>query len=163
MACWFGHKWNGCKCTKCGKIRAEGHTLIEDQSGRYVCSTCGTLFCRWNTHITPEYTNNIIIALEKANNKKGRTLASRLRYFASIHGDSANSASLADIVAISELQFFLGYMKLHLDVELMTQAAMNNNRFSEKPEDRATIMNLSSTISTLRSTMQKLGVKPVEK
>lgn len=25
MACLFGHKWNGCKCTKCGKVRNEGH------------------------------------------------------------------------------------------------------------------------------------------
>ena len=25
MACLFGHKWNGCKCTRCGKTRNEQH------------------------------------------------------------------------------------------------------------------------------------------
>ena len=25
MACIFGHKWDGCKCTRCGKIRDEQH------------------------------------------------------------------------------------------------------------------------------------------
>ena len=27
MACLFGHKWNGCKCDKCGKIRNEQHIM----------------------------------------------------------------------------------------------------------------------------------------
>jgi hypothetical protein len=37
MACFF-HKWNGCKCEKCGKIRNEGHNwnLCEGE-----CSVCG--------------------------------------------------------------------------------------------------------------------------
>ena len=25
LACLFGHKWNGCKCERCGEIRDEGH------------------------------------------------------------------------------------------------------------------------------------------
>ena len=25
MACLFGHKWDGCKCTRCGKLRNEQH------------------------------------------------------------------------------------------------------------------------------------------
>ena len=28
MACIFGHKWNGCKCEKCGKVRDEGHAFV---------------------------------------------------------------------------------------------------------------------------------------
>ena len=27
MICLFGHKWDGCKCTKCGKTRDEGHVF----------------------------------------------------------------------------------------------------------------------------------------
>ena len=29
MFCLFGHKWNGCKCERCGKIRDEGHDFQE--------------------------------------------------------------------------------------------------------------------------------------
>jgi len=36
MACLFGHKWNGCKCTKCSATRNEQHAW----NGR-VCSVCG--------------------------------------------------------------------------------------------------------------------------
>ena len=36
MKCLFGHKWDGCKCSKCGKIRDEGHTWKG-----CVCSKCG--------------------------------------------------------------------------------------------------------------------------
>jgi len=36
MVCLFGHKWNGCKCTKCGKIRDESH----DWNG-CTCKICG--------------------------------------------------------------------------------------------------------------------------
>ena len=36
MACLFGHKWNGCKCDKCGKTRDQGH----DWSG-CKCRRCG--------------------------------------------------------------------------------------------------------------------------
>jgi len=36
MACIFGHKWDGCKCTKCGKIRDEGH-IWNDR----ICTVCG--------------------------------------------------------------------------------------------------------------------------
>ncbi len=25
MRCLFGHKWDGCKCTKCGDVRDEEH------------------------------------------------------------------------------------------------------------------------------------------
>jgi len=42
MACLF-HKWDGCKCTKCGKTRDEGH-VFENVSGKcqQVCKNCGT-------------------------------------------------------------------------------------------------------------------------
>lgn len=36
MACLFGHKWNGCKCEKCGKVRDIGHSW-----NGCVCKTCG--------------------------------------------------------------------------------------------------------------------------
>ena len=36
MACLFGHKWNGCKCTRCGKIRDEGHAW-----NGCTCTICG--------------------------------------------------------------------------------------------------------------------------
>ena len=36
MACLFGHKWDGCKCTKCGKTRDEQHDW---ENGR--CNICG--------------------------------------------------------------------------------------------------------------------------
>lgn len=36
MACLFGHKWNGCKCSKCGKTRSEGHVWHNGQ-----CKGCG--------------------------------------------------------------------------------------------------------------------------
>ncbi len=36
MACLLGHKWNGCKCETCGKVRDTGHSW----DGR-VCRTCG--------------------------------------------------------------------------------------------------------------------------
>lgn len=36
MGCFFGHKWNGCKCERCGETRDEGH----DWSG-CTCRICG--------------------------------------------------------------------------------------------------------------------------
>ena len=36
MACLFGHKWNGCKCEKCGKIRDTDH-----QWDGCKCLNCG--------------------------------------------------------------------------------------------------------------------------
>ncbi|MCL2049393.1 MAG: hypothetical protein FWG87_11785 [Defluviitaleaceae bacterium] len=36
MACLFGHKWDGCKCSKCGKVRDEGHNWNGCK-----CNSCG--------------------------------------------------------------------------------------------------------------------------
>ena len=42
MSCLFGHKWNGCKCERCGTMRDEGHDyrpvdgLCQEQ-----CAICG--------------------------------------------------------------------------------------------------------------------------
>jgi len=52
MAC-FIHKWDGCTCTKCGKIRASGHAYNEEG----VCSKCGQ--------------TNPAIACEKCGKSKG--------------------------------------------------------------------------------------------
>ena len=42
MACLFGHKWNGCKCEKCGKVRDEGHEFVSvPGSSKTKCAKCG--------------------------------------------------------------------------------------------------------------------------
>jgi len=51
MACLFGHRWNGCKCERCGKIRDEQHVWAGCK-----CKRCGKTrdeqhdwkFCRCN-------------------------------------------------------------------------------------------------------------------
>lgn len=42
MACLFGHKWNGCTCSKCGKQRDEAHKWAA-MDGRWheKCAVCG--------------------------------------------------------------------------------------------------------------------------
>lgn len=40
MACLFGHKWNGCKCTKCGAVRDEQHDFVPVGCIKK-CSICG--------------------------------------------------------------------------------------------------------------------------
>lgn len=41
LACAFGfHQWDGCKCTKCGKTRDEGHDWSKDCEK---CSRCGAI------------------------------------------------------------------------------------------------------------------------
>jgi len=42
MACLFGHKWNGCKCEKCGKTRDDGHSFLQaEEKCVEICSICG--------------------------------------------------------------------------------------------------------------------------
>lgn len=46
MACLFGHKWNGCKCAKCGKVRDSGHQYRYSSNGskcRGICKQCGKM------------------------------------------------------------------------------------------------------------------------
>ena len=38
MACLFGHKWDGCKCAKCGKTRDEQHDW---DLCKGICKHCG--------------------------------------------------------------------------------------------------------------------------
>ena len=46
---YFGHKWRGCKCVRCGRIRNEGHDYrATDDPCVRVCSICGS---RKETHI----------------------------------------------------------------------------------------------------------------
>ncbi|MDR1793825.1 MAG: hypothetical protein LBR25_00300 [Erysipelotrichaceae bacterium] len=42
MPCLFGHKWNGCKCEKCGKIRNEEHQWAEKKGCYKICTICKT-------------------------------------------------------------------------------------------------------------------------
>jgi len=42
MGCLFGHKWNGCKCEKCGKTRDERHKFTQKGQCLVVCTVCGT-------------------------------------------------------------------------------------------------------------------------
>ena len=37
----FGHKWNGCKCSKCSETRNESHTWGKTNGGIAHCSVCG--------------------------------------------------------------------------------------------------------------------------
>lgn len=50
MACLF-HKWNGCTCEKCGKIRTEGHRYVNSY-----CEICGqrSPFPVDTSELTPE-------------------------------------------------------------------------------------------------------------
>lgn len=48
MACIFGHKWNGCKCTKCGKTRDEGHDWNFCKGVCRICGKTRTPSHRWN-------------------------------------------------------------------------------------------------------------------
>ena len=47
MACILGHKWDGCKCTKCDKTRDSNHKWatvekrIEEGIIEECCSVCG--------------------------------------------------------------------------------------------------------------------------
>lgn len=42
MACLFGHKWNGCTCSKCGKKRDTGHDFrMVDGKCENKCAICG--------------------------------------------------------------------------------------------------------------------------
>jgi len=44
MACFFGHKWNGCTCVKCGKMRDEHHQFEKaGQKCQEKCSICGAV------------------------------------------------------------------------------------------------------------------------
>lgn len=41
MACLFGHKWQGCKCSKCGATRDEGHQWKRiEELGFELCTVC---------------------------------------------------------------------------------------------------------------------------
>mgnify|MGYP001043619964 CR=1 FL=1 len=52
MACIFGHKWDGCKCSRCGKTRDKGHDFqLEKGKCSERCSICGkthVLEHQWN-------------------------------------------------------------------------------------------------------------------
>ena len=50
MACLLGHKWNGCKCTKCGKVRDSDHDFsLREDACEAVCRICGKTQERHNT------------------------------------------------------------------------------------------------------------------
>ena len=50
MACFFGHKWNGCKCDNCGKTRDENHKYnAVSGTCEELCSVCGK--ARATSHI----------------------------------------------------------------------------------------------------------------
>ncbi|MBN2828962.1 MAG: hypothetical protein JXR56_01435, partial [Candidatus Cloacimonetes bacterium] len=41
LSCFFGHRWDGCMCTRCGKTRAKGHVWNWHESK---CEKCGAGF-----------------------------------------------------------------------------------------------------------------------
>ena len=52
LPCLLGHKWDGCKCIRCGEVRAEGHQYVPNSHCREVCETCGRVTTKvrhdWN-------------------------------------------------------------------------------------------------------------------
>ena len=60
MACLFGHKWNGCKCTKCGKVRDEQHNWDS-----CICKKCGKV--RNEQHVWDAYNGKCIKCGETCN------------------------------------------------------------------------------------------------
>ena len=55
MACLFGHKWNGCKCDKCGKQRDESHKWNGCK-----CSICGKIDMTRHKFIFKQEEQNIL-------------------------------------------------------------------------------------------------------
>lgn len=55
MACLFGHKWEGCKCTKCGKMRDEQH----DWNGCR-CRKCGRTRSEGHDYIYRQRRKNVL-------------------------------------------------------------------------------------------------------
>ncbi len=44
MACFFGHKWDGCTCRKCGKTRDQQHDFQPvPNKCEEKCSRCGKI------------------------------------------------------------------------------------------------------------------------
>ena len=41
MACLFGHKWNRCKCTKCGTVNNKNHNFTQESVCVDICTICG--------------------------------------------------------------------------------------------------------------------------
>lgn len=48
MACLFGHKWNGCKCEKCGKTRDEQHDWDLCKGNCKICGKPCDIEHKWN-------------------------------------------------------------------------------------------------------------------
>src|ERR1035437_1979228 len=42
----FGHRWNGCKCSACGKTRDQAHDW--QGPGQCICANCGKTDHRWH-------------------------------------------------------------------------------------------------------------------
>ena len=49
---WIGHRWDGCRCVRCGAQRNEGHRWTQTEGAcEQVCSICGRSEptpCAWN-------------------------------------------------------------------------------------------------------------------
>lgn len=47
----IGHRWEGCRCARCGEMRAEGHQWVETEDKcEHTCVVCGvteTVPCEW--------------------------------------------------------------------------------------------------------------------
>ena len=119
MSCLFGHKWNGCKCSKCDKTRNEQHTWAND-NGIAHCSVCGEKAI--DIHLFSEeekqfliaaflsYSTNVGVNLVTANNMRllSTQIAmsrdnSNLAYFDRIFGNNSALLSSIDMV-LSKLE-----------------------------------------------------------
>jgi hypothetical protein len=45
------HKWDGCKCASCGKIRDEEHKWDDGSTGGHKCEKCGQAASEGQEHI----------------------------------------------------------------------------------------------------------------
>lgn len=72
MACFFGHKWNGCRCVKCGVTRNTHHSFVpvpgEEEKNKMQCTQCGLSVERTRYQIVT--TDNEILDFQKSEVRK---------------------------------------------------------------------------------------------
>lgn len=133
MACLLGHRWNGCKCEKCGKTRDDNHVW---QNGR--CKQCGVVWMPTNSR----FASNM-------------PLSSLYKIFVFTTGSGKNvlecpisTGTLADTVGChyDELKNNLG---LHFDIIEHSNVGVQIQQTGQFPETAWTAMNTIDAGATL--------------
>jgi len=73
MACLFGHKWNGCKCEKCGKIHDDIFRHVYKDSNKTNvkrCETCGVEVVSIESFLLSNFFSDSIMAVLNIKNNK---------------------------------------------------------------------------------------------